>query len=332
MENKNQKILIYGEKPYYSLDYYLKTTFGEKVYKISLNGGMSCPNRDGTLGSGGCIFCSKGGSGEFAADAALSIKEQINTAASQMKLKKSIGNSYIAYFQAYTNTYAEVSYLRKIFSEALSHPNIVALSIATRPDCLPNEVLNLLSELGGILWQGKDGKMIKKPVWIELGLQTIHERTASFIRRAYSLPVFDRAVYDLSKRDIPVIVHVILGLPFEDRQDMLETINYLNQKNIAGIKLQLMHILSGTDLEKHMGEFKILSMEEYTDLVIDCLEHLSPRIVVHRLTGDGPKKLLIAPLWSTRKREVLNMIHFKMKERNSRQGLLYNQKGEQAEQ
>lgn len=327
MEKENGKSFMYGEKPYFSLDYYLKTTFGEKVYKISLNGGMSCPNRDGTLGRGGCIFCSRGGSGEFAANAALPIKEQINTAILEMKKRKSIGNSYIAYFQAYTNTYAEIPYLKKLYSEALSHPDITALSIATRPDCLPNEVLNLLEDLGGRLWPRRDSEMIKKPVWIELGLQTIHEHTAKFIRRAYGLSVFDKAVEDLNKKNIPVIVHIILGLPFEDKRDMIETINYLNRKNIAGVKLQLMHILSGTDLENYMGEFKILSMEEYTDLVIECMEHLSPKTVIHRLTGDGPRELLIAPLWSTKKREVLNMIHLKMKERNTYQGRLYNQKG-----
>lgn len=319
---KNKKTM-YGDKPYYSLDYYLKTTFGEKVYKISLNGGMGCPNRDTALG-GGCIFCSRGGSGEFAAKASLSVTEQINTAIFEMKQRKAIGNSYIAYFQAYTNTYAEVSYLRKLFTEAMSHPDVAVLSIATRPDCLPHEVLNLIDELGNTLWPRRSQKTVKKPVWIELGLQTIHEDTADFIRRGYKLSVFDKALSDLNDRNIPVIVHVILGLPFEDRRDMLETINYLNKKDIAGIKLQLMHVLSETDLEYYLGEFKIFSMEEYTDLVIECIEHLSPHIVIHRLTGDGPKNQLLAPLWSTRKREVLNMIHLKMKNRGAYQGHLYN--------
>ena len=223
-------------KPYHSLDYMLRETFGEKVYKVTLNGGMSCPNRDGKLGTRGCIFCSEGGSGDFAADAALTITEQIDSQIAVLSAKRPI-HKYIAYFQAYTNTYAPVEYLRKIFTEAIHHPAVVALSIGTRPDCLGDEVLDLLSELNHI-----------KPVWIELGLQTIHERTAAYIRRGYPLSVFETAVKNLRERGIEVIVHTILGLPGESENDILATMEYLNHRDIQGIKLQLLHVLKGTDL------------------------------------------------------------------------------------
>lgn len=300
-------------KPYYSLDTRLREQFKEKVYKVTLNGGMSCPNRDGTLGNRGCIFCSEGGSGDFAADAALSITRQIDSQISLLQEKRPI-QKYIAYFQAYTNTYASVSYLHKIFTEAIHHPKIVALSIGTRPDCLPEEVLNLLEELNQI-----------KPVWIELGLQTIHEKSAAYIRRGYKLNCFENAVRNLRHRNIEVIVHTILGLPNETREDMLQTIEYLNGQNIQGIKLQLLHILKHTDLADDYlaGKFSAMNREEYFDILIECLEHLSPEIVIHRITGDGPKNLLIAPLWTGRKREVLNLLHHEMKIRNSWQGKKY---------
>lgn len=325
MDKSNPSSRLWGEKPYYSLDSYLKGVYGEKVYKISLNAGLTCPNRDGTLGDRGCIFCS-GGSGEFAANKELPIKEQISTAISEMKQRKSIGNIYIAYFQAYTNTYGDIGYLEKIYTEALECPDVAGISIATRPDCLPHEVLELLSRLKTMEWpaayEKNDRKKAEKFLWIELGLQTIHEKTAEFIRRGYSLPVFEKAVWDLENINIPVIVHVILGLPGETRDDILKTICYLNDKNIFGIKLQLLHVLSNTDLVEFMDSFHIFSMEEYTDLVIECIERLSPDITIHRLTGDGPKKYLAAPSWSTGKRKVLNMIHKKMKENNNYQGRL----------
>jgi radical SAM protein (TIGR01212 family) len=288
----------------------LRENFGEKVYKVTLNGGMSCPNRDGKIGTRGCIFCSAGGSGDFAADAALSITEQINSQIRVLRTKRPI-RRFIAYFQAYTNTYASVDHLRKIFTEAISHLDIAALSIGTRPDCLGEDVLDLLGELNRI-----------KPVWVELGLQTIHESTAAYIRRGYPLSCFDQAVRCLRPRGIDVIVHTILGLPGESREDMLATIQYLNSMDIQGIKLQLLHILSGTDLADDYlaGKFSALSRDAYLDLVIDCLEHLDPDIVIHRVTGDGPKDLLIAPLWAARKREVLNLLHHRMKERQSYQG------------
>ena len=299
-----------NQNHFYSLDTYLKETFGEKVYRISLNGGMTCPNRDGTKGTRGCIFCSRGGSGDFAENHLLSVSEQI--ASGQKKLSaKTKCRKFIAYFQAYTNTYAPVSYLRPLFLEAIRHPDIVVLSIATRPDCINDEILTLLSELNQI-----------KPVWVELGLQTIHEDTARYIRRGYPLSCFDTAVKNLRAGGIEVIVHTILGLPGESRKDILETMAYLNAMDIQGIKLQLLHVLRGTDLaaDHEAGLFRTYERDEYLNLVIDCLEHLRPDIVIHRVTGDGPKDLLIAPLWASRKREVLNLLHHRMKERASFQG------------
>lgn len=300
----------WNEKPYHSLDYMLRERFGEKVYKVTLNGGMSCPNRDGRIGHRGCIFCSEGGSGDFAADASLSITEQINSQIAVLSAKRPI-KKYIAYFQAYTNTYAPVEYLEKIFTEAIRHPSVAALSIGTRPDCLGEDVLNLLDSLNR-----------RKPVWIELGLQTIHEKTARYIRRGYPLSCFENAVGELRSRNLEVIVHTILGLPGESSEDILSTMKYLNGMDIQGIKLQLLHVLSGTDLAEDYakGTFHVYEREEYLNLLIDCLEHLSPSIVIHRMTGDGPKDLLIAPLWASRKREVLNLLHHKMKERHSFQG------------
>ena len=288
----------WGEKPYHSLDYMLRERFGEKVYKVTLNGGMSCPNRDGKIGTRGCIFCSAGGSGDFAADAALSITDQIESQISILSQKRPI-HKYIAYFQAYTNTYAPVEYLEKIFTEAISHPKIVALSIGTRPDCLSPEIVTLLSRLNK-----------QKPVWIELGLQTIHEDTASYIRRGYDLPVFEHALKRLRQLGIPVIVHTILGLPGEDIKRNLETMHYLNEHHIQGIKLQLLHVLKYTDLADDYltGKFSVYSMEEYFEVLSSCICNLSPDIVIHRLTGDGPKDLLIAPTWSTNKRHVLNQM------------------------
>ena len=301
---------LWNGKPYHSLDYMLRERFGEKVYKVTLNGGMSCPNRDGKIGHRGCIFCSEGGSGDFAADVSLSVTEQINSQIAILSAKRPI-HRYIAYFQAYTNTYAPVEYLQKIFTEAISHPKVIALSIGTRPDCLDDKVIALLSELNRM-----------KPVWIELGLQTIHEDTARYIRRGYSLSCFEDALSRLRAAGLEVIVHTILGLPGETYDDILETIKYLNATDIQGIKLQLLHVLSGTDLaaDYQVGKFEVLGRDAYIDLVIDCLEHLRPSIIIHRVTGDGPKELLIAPQWASRKREVLNLLHHRMKEMGSFQG------------
>ena len=312
---------FWNEKRYYSLDYYLKSTFGEKVYKVSLQGGMTCPNRDGKLDTRGCIFCSAGGSGDFAAPVCESVTKQIDLAIAGIKQAKRVGDKFIAYFQSYTNTYAEVAYLRKIFTEAITHPSIVALSIATGPDCLGEGVLQLLWELNQI-----------KPVWVELGLQTIHERTAAFIRRGYPLSVFEQAVKQLTQIDVQVIVHTILGLPFESKNDMIDTIQYLAQFSasrqqekkekavIQGIKLQLLHVLAGTDLAKYRSYFKTLTLEQYVNLVLECIEQLPQDIVIHRITGDGPKKILLAPEWSASKKTVMNTIHREMKLQDSWQG------------
>lgn len=304
----------WGEKRYHSLDRELKDTFGEKVYKITLNGGMTCPNRDGRAGNGGCIFCSAQGSGDFAGDAALSVTEQLRQGKADLQKKRPI-RSYIAYFQAFTNTYAPVDYLERIFAEAIRDPDVKILSIATRPDCLGPDVLALLARLNRI-----------KPVWVELGLQTVHPETAELIRRGYPLEVFDRAVKNLRSIGITVIVHVILFLPGETEEMMLQTLDYLNRSDIQGIKLQLLHILKGTDLaELYESEpFHVPDMDEYIRLLGRCICALRPDIVIHRLTGDGPKDLLIAPLWTGAKRTVLNNIHRYLKENDLWQGKDYH--------
>lgn len=303
------------EKPYYSLDYYLKEKFGEKVYKIALDGGMTCPNRDGTLDTKGCIFCSSGGSGDFAVHKKTSVTEQINDAITLLKSHgKKTGNKYIAYFQSYSNTYAPADYLRPLYMEALNHPDIVGLSIGTRPDCFNEEIYALISECN-----------IIKPVWIELGLQTIHEKTADFIRRGYPLSTFEETVKRLRSLNIEIVTHIILGLPGETTEDIIETIHYLNNAGIQGIKLQLLHILKGTDLAEYLPELRIFTEEEYINLLVRCIGELSPDIVIHRLTGDGPKDLLLAPLWSLNKRHVLNNLSHTLKEEKMYQGkLLYH--------
>ena len=310
------------ESRFYSLNDALRERFGEKLYKLTLNGGCTCPNRDGTLGARGCIFCSEGGSGEFAGSPELSVSEQIEDGKRRLAGKRPV-RRYIAYFQAYTNTYGPEERLRRMFTEAISHPEIAVLSIATRPDCLGDEVLSLLEELNRI-----------KPVWVELGLQTIHEKTAAFIRRGYPLSVFDQAVKALTQRGIETIVHTILGLPGETPEMMLDTVRYVNLTSASGIKLQLLHILKNTDLADYYVRtgFSVLSMEEYVDLVIRCLEICRPDLVIHRLTGDGPGDLLIAPEWSRAKRQVLNAIHKEMKKRETYQGRLYESKSNPPQQ
>ena len=303
----------WGERRYYSLDYELKNTFGEKVYKITLNGGMTCPNRDGRCGTGGCIFCSAKGSGDFAGSAALPIEAQLARGKKDLAQKRPI-RSYIAYFQAFTNTYAPVDYLEDIFSRAIRDPDVKVLSVATRPDCLGKDVLNLLERLNRI-----------KPVWVELGLQTIHPRTADYIRRGYPLEVFDKAVSDLRAAGIRIIVHVILFLPGETEEMMMETIDYLNRTDIQGIKLQLLHILQGTDLalDYEKAPFYVPDMETYIRVLGRCVARLRPDISIHRLTGDGPKDLLIAPLWTGAKRTVLNRFQQYLKENDIWQGKEY---------
>ncbi len=290
-------------------DYY-RTRFGGKVYRISLNGGMTCPNRDGTIDTRGCIFCSRGGSGDFAAPASLSIPEQLAAAKQRVagKLPKQKENfaGYLAYFQAFTNTYAPVSYLRGIFSEALADPEVVGLSVATRPDCLSPECIALLAKLNR-----------EKPVYVELGLQTIHERTADFIRRGYPLFVYDDAVSRLHAAKLPVITHIILGLPKETAQDMAETVKHVVAAGVHGIKLQLLHILRDTDLADYYqsappSEFACMTPEAYTEILCSVLSLIPENIVLYRITGDGPKRTLLAPLWSADKKNVLNALHRQM--------------------
>ena len=297
-------------KRYYSFNSYLKQTFGEKVYKISLNGGFTCPNRDGTLGTRGCIFCSEGGSGDFAPDAVLPIGEQIEEGIRMIR-QKTDASKYIAYFQAFTNTYAPYEKLHSLFYDAILRQEIVGLAVGTRPDCLPPDGLELLDELNQI-----------KPVFVELGLQTIHEKTAQFIRRGYPLCCFEQAVKALHDLGINVVVHLILGLPGETEEMMLESVRYLNQLPVNGVKFSLLHVLKHTDLgalyEKH--PFPVYELDDYVDLVIRCIEELREDIVIHRLTGDGPRDLLIAPRWTLNKRKVLNEIARRMKETGSRQG------------
>ena len=308
-----EALKLWNGKPYLSLNCYLQQTFGEKIYKIALDGGFTCPNRDGTLDSRGCIFCSAGGSGDFAGDRRMSISDQIESG-KQLLSGKRTGQRFIAYFQAFTNTYAPVEHLRSLYVEAALHPDIAALSIATRPDCLPPEVLRLLLEIQQI-----------KPVWVELGLQTIHKATAARIRRGYALDVFTDAAARLHTAGIPVIVHTILGLPGETTEDILETHRLIAKLPVDGIKLQLLHVLKQTDLGRlyEKTPFKILTPDEYVDLVIRCIEVLPPNMVIHRITGDGPKDLLIAPEWSTHKKQVLNKIHHEFKNRRTWQGALY---------
>ncbi len=283
---------------YYSFNRYLRERFGCKVYKISINGGFTCPNRDGTLGTGGCIFCSAGGSGDFAESPELSITQQIENGKKRVR-KKIKNGKYIAYFQAFTNTYAPAEILRKKFTEAIDHPDIVMISVATRPDCLPDEVIDLLKDLNEI-----------KPVSVELGLQTIHEKSAEYIRRGYDLSCYDRAVSRLKAAGLNVVCHIILGLPGESKTDMLQSVDYACKSGIDGIKLQLLHVLRGTDLAKdyEAGKFETLSFEAYLDIIKSCVEIIPKNIVIHRLTGDGAKKDLIAPLWSADKKKVLNAI------------------------
>ena len=286
---------------YISLSEHLRSRFGCKVYKLALEGGMTCPNRDGTCGIGGCTFCAADGSGAFA-QTGDTVCAQIEAAKARVAGKIRDGK-YIAYFQSFTNTYAPVSYLEPLFRAAIDHPDVAVLSIATRPDCLPEDVLNLLAELNRI-----------KPVWVELGLQTIHPDTARYIRRGYELPVYDRAVSDLKARGIEVITHVILGLPGESREQMLDTVRYVGART-DGIKLQLLHVLRGTDLARDYaaGRFRTLELDEYCDLIVDCLRCLPEHVVIHRLTGDGAKKDLIAPLWSGDKKRVLNTLNRRIK-------------------
>lgn len=308
-------------KPYYSLDAWCKNTFGEKCYKIALDAGFTCPNRDGTIGTGGCIFCSAGGSGDFSvATDGSDLSRQLQKGL-ELFHEKRTGNRFIAYFQAYTNTYGPVEKLRMLYEAALKEPAVCGISIATRPDCVGEEVCALLQELKAAYPQ--------KFIWIELGLQTIHETTARFLNRGYALPCFEEAFSRLKRAGIPVIVHVILGLPGETTKQIYETIHYLNRLSPFGIKLQLLHILKGTALADiyERTPFPVYTLEEYLDVLTGCVERLSPSITIHRLTGDGPRDLVIAPRFSLNKRLVLNSFHAAMKQRHTYQGRCYYDPG-----
>lgn len=297
---------------YRSLNAYLRESFGCKLYKLALDGGFTCPNRDGTLGSRGCIFCSGRGSGDFSVSAAGGVDQAID-AAKALVAAKNPGGRYIAYFQSYTGTYAPIDYLEALYTAAVSRPDIAALSIGTRPDCLGEPVLSLLARLNRI-----------KPVWVELGLQTIHESTAEYIRRGYALPVFDQAVRQLREAGLSVIVHMILGLPGETPEMIFESAKYIGASGADGIKLQLLHVLKGTDLARDYaaGKFKALELEEYIALLEGCLRRIPPDMVIHRLTGDGAKRDLIAPLWSGDKKRVLNAINRALEQDDVHQGEL----------
>jgi radical SAM protein (TIGR01212 family) len=311
----NNKIRIgekmWNDKRYHTLDYELKKIFGEKVIKLSIDGNFTCPNRDGTISDKGCIFCSERGSGDFTSDKTKTISAQIYEQKLFMS-KKWISNTYIAYFQNYTNTYDTVENLRIKFYEALSCPNIKGLAIATRPDCINGEIVELLAEINS-----------KTFLWIELGLQTINEETATLIRRGYKLSEFDKAVKLLNQNKIKVVVHLIIGLPHENKEHIINSAKYISNLNIWGIKIHMLHVLRNTDLEKYYEEtrFKILSQDEYICIVCDILELLNPYMIIHRLTGDGKKSDLIAPLWSLNKLKVLSDIDRELKNRQSLQGI-----------
>jgi len=295
---------------YYSLNRFLRETFGEKLYKAALDGGFGCPNRDGTIGRGGCIFCSGAGSGDFAERAAEDVRAALVRAGERVAAKNP-GGRLIAYFQSYTSTHGPVEKMRRLFFDAIMQPEVAVLSIATRPDCLGEEVMALLRELKDI-----------KPVWVKLGLQTIHPETARYIRRGYELEVFDEAVKKLKAAGIYVIVHMIIGLPGETAEMIFDTASYIGASGADGIKLQLLHVLENTDLaaDYRAGKFQALSLEEYLPLLSGCVERLPEHICIHRLTGDGAKKELLAPLWSGDKKRVLNAINSYFEANDIRQG------------
>lgn len=296
------------------LNDYLKSTFGTKVYKLALSNATTCPNRDGKIGIGGCIFCSKDGSGNFAESVTDSINTQIEKAKQRVIKKAGENAKYIAYFQSFSATYAPIEHLKTVFYEAINHKDIVALSIATRPDCLGKEVLDLLNKLNKI-----------KPVWVELGLQTSNETTAKYIRRGYENSVYENAVSSIKEIGVTVITHMIIGLPNEDKKDIIKTARYIADNGSNGIKFHLLHVLKNTDLESdyNSNKFSLPSLEEYAEILAECIKNITPQMIIHRLTGDGDKKELIAPLWSANKKKVLNYINKYFKEINLIQGEHY---------
>lgn len=305
--------MFWGDKRYYYLNHYLKKRFGGRVKKIAIDAGFTCPNRDGTLGFGGCIFCSGKGSGDTGGSREMAIEDQIALGMAYHEKRYGI-RRFIVYFQAFTNTYGGPGYLRGLYERAIQDDRVVGLSIATRPDCLGEGVLDVLEDLNR-----------KKPVWVELGLQTVHDRTAELIGRRFDLSCFDQAVENLRKRDLETICHIILGLPGENREDMVQTARYVSHSGVQGIKLQLLHVLEGTVLADmfRRGEFTLMDRDEYVGTVVDCLEVISPDMVIHRLTGDGLKDSLIGPLWSLDKIGVLQDIEKELVRRDTWQGKKY---------
>lgn len=303
----------WGDKRYHSLNYFLREKFGDKVFKIALDAGFSCPNRDGTISSGGCLFCSQRGSGDFGGDRRFSITSQFEDIVNMMSKKWKSGK-YIAYFQAYTNTYASIEVLREKYEEAISQEGVVALVIATRPDCLDDAVLDLIEEYSHRVY-----------TWVELGLQTCNDESAKIINRGYKLLKFEEALKELNKRNIDVVVHTIFGLPGESAQDMLKTIDYVAHKDIKGIKMHLLYLVENTPMvELYKDEkLKFLEKDEYIDIITRSIAMLPPNMVIHRLTGDAPRELLIGPMWSLKKWEVLNAIDNKLKEIDLYQGKNY---------
>lgn len=287
-----------------TISQHYKELFGEKVYKLSLDAGFTCPNRDGTLGVGGCIFCSDFGGGEFAEKTCGDIKLQLEKAKSRVE-KKIKNGKYIAYFQSFSGTYAPIDFLRKIYFEAISPDFIIGISVATRPDCINDDVISLLKEVNKI-----------KPVWVELGLQTSNDKTAEYIRRGYKTEVFSSAVNALKNAEIRTVAHMIIGLPGETPNDMIKTAKFISDSGVSGIKFHLLHVLKNTDLESEFkaGKFEVLSLEEYTEILLSCIKVLRRDIIIHRLTGDGAKKELVAPLWSADKKRVLNHINKALKQ------------------
>lgn len=301
-------------KRYHTWNYHLRNHFGEKIFKVALDGGFDCPNRDGTVAHGGCTFCSVAGSGDFAGNRAEPIEVQFREIKSQMHQKWKNGK-YIAYFQAFTNTHAPVEVLREKYEAALRQDGVVGLSIATRPDCLPDEVIEYLAELNERTY-----------LWVELGLQTVHEKTAKLINRAHDFQIYVEGVEKLRKHGIRICSHIINGLPMESHEMMMETAQAVAQLDVQGIKIHLLHLLKGTPMVKQYekGMLKFLSFDDYVSLVCDQLEILPPEMIVHRITGDGPIDIMIGPMWSVNKWEVLNSIDAELKRRDSWQGKFYH--------
>lgn len=314
MNQISQGTPLWGGKRYHAFNWHLRQIFGTKVFKVALDAGFTCPNRDGTVGTDGCIYCSHRGSGDFAGSAELSLREQFGQVRDMMS-KKWPQAKYIAYFQAYSNTYGTVEHLRQIYEQVLAEPGVIGLAIATRPDCLPEEVLEYLAELNR-----------KTYLWVELGLQSIHRRTLDWIGRGHDYGQFEQALAELRQRDIRGCAHIILGLPGESYEDMLLTARTLAGLPVQGIKLHLLHVLHNTKLGRQYQEkpFLLLTQEEYVRLVADILEILPQEMVIQRLTGDGPPNDLIAPLWSRKKWEVLNAIDEELTRRDTWQGKYFN--------